>query len=167
MKDDRPKIIPSKTPLQQGLNSLALVALIGVVIIFLLKWPGLPDRIPHHFDIQGKPDAYGSKYLLMMFPLMSIVLYLFFSFLNKRPHTFNFPVPITEENAERQYTLAMNLNSAISAIIILIFFYLTWRTTTIVEDKASGLGGFFMPLLLAMIFVPIILYYLKANQKSV
>ncbi|PHN05537.1 DUF1648 domain-containing protein [Flavilitoribacter nigricans] len=166
MNKNQPKILPPKSSLQQLMNSLALVGLIGFVIFFLLKWPGLPDPVPRHFNGAGEPDAYGSKYIMMILPLLAIGMYLFFNFISKRPHTFNYPVPITEENAERQYTLALNMMSALCAGIILAFFYISWRTVAVVNQEASGLGWWFMPVFLLVTFLPIGIYLAKANKKS-
>lgn len=166
MNKDQPKIVPPRTSFQQMLNSLALVALIGFVIFFLLKWPGLPDPIPRHYNAAGEPDAYGSKYTLMILPLLAIAIYFTFNYLNQKPYIFNYPVKITEENAEQQYTLAMNMMSALSTGVILTFFYISWRTVSIANQEASGLGWWFMPAFLLLTFVPIIIYLVQSKAKN-
>ena len=166
MNKDQPKIVPPRTSFQQMLNSLALVALIGFVIFFLLKWPGLPDPIPRHYNAAGEPDAYGSKYTLMILPLLAIAIYFTFNYLNQKPYIFNYPVKITEENAEQQYTLAMNMMSALSTGVILTFFYISWRTVSIANQEVSGLGWWFMPAFLLLTFVPIIIYLVQSKAKN-
>lgn len=166
MANNQPKIVPPVTPLQQFFNTVALVALIGFVIFFLLKWPGLPNPVPRHFNAAGEPDAYGSKYFMMLLPLLAIGSYILFNFLYKRPHTFNYPVKITEENAERQYRLVLEMMSALNAGIIIAFFYISWRTVAIVNEEVSGLDGWFLPAFLLMTFLPIGFYLLKANQNK-
>ncbi len=44
-------------------------------------YPGLPDRIPTHWNIEGKVNGYGGKWTLFMFPLMMIPMLLLFYFL--------------------------------------------------------------------------------------
>lgn len=166
MKKNQPKIVPPRTPIQQLLNTLALVALVGFVIYFLLKWPGLPDPIPRHYNGAGEPDAYGSKYTLMILPLLAIAIYFTFNYLNQKPYTFNYPVKITEENAAYQYTLAMNMMSALSTSIILAFFYISWRTVAVVNQEVSGLGWWFLPAFLLITFLPIIVYWIKARGNK-
>jgi uncharacterized membrane protein len=166
MNKNQPKIVPPRTSLQQLLNTLSLVTLIGFVIFFLLKWPGLPDPIPRHYNAAGEPDAYGSKYTLMILPLLSIAIYFTFNYFNQKPYIFNYPVKITEENAERQYTLAMNMMSSISTGVILTFFYISWRTVSIAYQEASSLGWWFMPVFLLLTFVPIIIYLRQSNAEQ-
>jgi uncharacterized membrane protein len=44
-------------------------------------YPGLPDRIPTHWNIKGEVDGYGGKWTLFMFPLMMVPMLLLFYFL--------------------------------------------------------------------------------------
>ena len=42
-------------------------------------YPGLPDRIPTHWNIEGKVDGYGGKWTLFLFPgMMGSMLVLFY-----------------------------------------------------------------------------------------
>lgn len=166
MSNNQPKITISKTPLHQFFNTLALVGLVGFVIYFLLEWPGLPDPIPRHFNHLGEPDAYGSKYTMLLLPLLGIGCYVMFNYLYKRPHSFNYPVKITEQNAERQYTLALEMMSALNAGIILAFFYISWRIVAVVNQEANGLDSWFLPLFLVITLLPIVVYLVKAKQHA-
>jgi uncharacterized membrane protein len=70
------------------------ISLLIVVILILLPfgyafylWPGLPDTIPTHFGIDGKPDAWGKKDSIFMLPAimggMSLFVYLLLSNIRK------------------------------------------------------------------------------------
>jgi uncharacterized membrane protein len=54
-----------------------------VLSIALPAWlyPGLPERIPTHWNIKGEVDGYGGKWTLFMFPVMMIPMLLLFYFL--------------------------------------------------------------------------------------
>ncbi len=43
--------------------------------------PGLPDRIPTHWNIEGKVDGYGGKWTLFMFPVLMVGMLVLFYFL--------------------------------------------------------------------------------------
>lgn len=51
-----------------------LILIIVSVIISLVQYPNLPDRIPTHFDINMQPDAWSDKSLftLMFLPLINL-----------------------------------------------------------------------------------------------
>ena len=52
------------SPLDRGLELLALFALVCCGIAVLLRWFVLPDSIPMHFGVDGSPDRFGSKHEL-------------------------------------------------------------------------------------------------------
>lgn len=52
------------SPLDRGLEFLALFALVCCGIAVLLRWFVLPDSIPMHFGVDGSPDRFGSKHEL-------------------------------------------------------------------------------------------------------
>jgi uncharacterized membrane protein len=68
-------------------RTLALIIssaiILGMLVLSLWTWGNIPDRpIPVHFDIEGRPDAYGSKFEgLMVLPLVGIACNILFAFL--------------------------------------------------------------------------------------
>ena len=54
--------------------ALSLILILASVIIALVKYPGLPDNIPTHFDFNMQPDSWTEKSLLvvMMMPLINL-----------------------------------------------------------------------------------------------
>ncbi len=59
--------------------ALGLLALgVGVTAWY---YPGLPDRIPTHWNIRGEVDGYGGKRTLFLLPVMSLPLLALFYFL--------------------------------------------------------------------------------------
>ena len=58
---------------------LGVVALIGIIVpVVLLSF--LPDTVPLHYDFQGNIDRYGSKYELLIFPAIALIMELLFAF---------------------------------------------------------------------------------------
>lgn len=68
-------------------RKLALIVssaiILGMLALSLWSWVNIPERpIPVHFDIEGRPDAYGSKFEgLMALPLVAVACNLLFVFL--------------------------------------------------------------------------------------
>nr|WP_315025882.1 DUF1648 domain-containing protein [uncultured Chryseobacterium sp.] len=65
----------------------------------------LPQRIPVHFDLSGKPDRYGSKAYAFLMPILGIAMYVLFLFITRHPENSNFPVEITEQNKGAQFLI--------------------------------------------------------------
>lgn len=53
-----------------------LVLVLGAFICSFLIWDQIPDTVPTHYNLQGKADDYGPKWiLLIMLPALALVLY--------------------------------------------------------------------------------------------
>jgi uncharacterized membrane protein len=50
----------------------------GAVAAPACLYPGLPDRIPTHWNIEGKVDGYGGKWTLFLFPALMVGMLVLF-----------------------------------------------------------------------------------------
>ncbi|MCR8848060.1 DUF1648 domain-containing protein [Rossellomorea sp. SC111] len=89
-----------------------------IVHLFSL-WSEVPRTIPIHFS-KGEPDQWGSKYLLFIMPVVSILIWFFMGLLAKRPEKLNY-VNLTEENKHRQYVKAEKGMVVIQYLSLMIF----------------------------------------------
>jgi len=62
--------------------------------------------------LSGQPDAWGDKAAIWILPAVAAFFDVMWAVLANYPHTFNYPVAITEENARVQYQLARSLSIA-------------------------------------------------------
>ena len=60
---------------------IAVILLVASVVAPAWLYPGLPDRIPTHWNIKGEVDGYGGKWTLFLFPVMMVVLLVLFYFM--------------------------------------------------------------------------------------
>ncbi|MBN1465241.1 DUF1648 domain-containing protein [candidate division KSB1 bacterium] len=144
------------------------VGYLAAALIFLLfiatakNFGSLPDIIPTDFDSAGKPDGWGSRWTIWLIPIVSLIISVILSLVNKFPQLINYPVKITAENGQRQYVLARMFLKTIRLAIVLIFCILQWYWLRVALGQASAFAPFFMPLLLALAFLPICLYLVLA-----
>lgn len=106
---NRPILPIPRSPSAAVLEIVAVAGTVLSVALLVQSWKALPPVIPVHFGISGKPDGWGAKPTLWLFPALSAAIYVGLTVLSRFPHTFNYPVPITEENALQQYRLACEL----------------------------------------------------------
>jgi len=163
-RSPRPVLQIPKSSLEIGLETAAALGLLMMFYVAIKSWPLLPETIPHHFGVSGKPDAWGDKWILWLLPGISLVLYVGLTILSRYPHIYNYPWPITEQNAAAQYHLARTMIVALKAEIILLFAYLQQQTIQIALGKAEGLGVAFLPIFLILVFGTIGIYFVKAYQ---
>jgi uncharacterized membrane protein len=60
---------------------VALALVVGVWVVTALIYPGLPAKIPTHWNLQGKVDGYGSKGTLFIMPATIVGMLILFGLL--------------------------------------------------------------------------------------
>lgn len=103
--------------------------LIFIPIITVIVWlPFFPEIIPAHYTIGGVVDRYGSKYELLLFPMINVILLMIFigaAFLTKRQ--------VHDEDKQKKNILVLYITSVVC--------YLAFDIMTIYfTAKAYGLG---------------------------
>jgi len=95
--------------------ALALVVLAWGASAYL--YPGLPARIPTHWNLQGKVDGYGSRGTLFLMPgVMTGLLFLFLILPTLSPK--NFEVDASRETFLFVMVLVIGLEGYIHAVIL-------------------------------------------------
>jgi uncharacterized membrane protein len=164
--EDRPKL---KVPLSVGdkvLESVGWLALIGFWVLVVFHYRQLTDEIPIHFNAAGDADRFGGKGNIFSLPIVATVLFLGLSILNQYPHVFNYPTEMKEGDALRQYTNATRLIRFLKLALVLIFGLIVFQTIQNVLGHTDGLGAWFLPATLSLIFLPILFYIIKSIKKK-
>lgn len=164
-KANRPRISLPLTSLEVFLEACAFLGILFLLWSTLSAWPGLPDKVPTHFGFAGKPDAWGSKDTLWILPAATLGLCFLLTLVEPFPHVYNYPVPITPENAGRQYRIARRLIILSKAIIVWLFTYMQWSTIQVAQGRAPGLGEWFLPAMLALLAL-VTITHIRAMVKE-
>lgn len=129
------------------LNMLCLIMLISTILFLIIIWSEIPDKIPMHYDFTGNIDRWGSKLEVIILPIITWIMYIFMTIIEKFPKVWNTGVEVTEENKERVYSTLLHLMSTIKFIVVCVFMYLTVQTALAFE-----LSSWFLPIFLLLIF---------------
>jgi uncharacterized membrane protein len=120
-KSNRPIIKIELTIVDKIIEAIALLVLTCTIILVAYYYNKLSDIIPTHFNFSGKVDDYGSKTSILTLPILSTLLYIGLSVLNKYPQTFNYLGEITLDNAESQYRFATRFLRVLKLIVMITF----------------------------------------------
>ena len=148
------------------LEVLGWVSVVGIWALTLTNYSILPEIIPIHFNGAGKADGFGNKTHIFILPIISTLLFIGLTTLNKHPHMFNYPSQITKENAVHQYTNATRMMRVLKLVIVVLFGLIVFRKIQIVNGHADGLGTWFLPLTMGMIFIPMLYFLIKSLKKK-
>jgi uncharacterized membrane protein len=152
--EKRPKLQLKWTKFDYFLEFLAIGILIFHWIFMLYYYSKLPQIIPSYLDSNGEIDGMGSKNMLCLVPIIGLLLYIAISYTNKKPHCFNFPYPITAENAERQYRNSLMMMRVMKILVQLVFLCVTANIiSTALPFGLKFVGLWMFPVGIALIFV--------------
>ena len=166
METERPKIKLIPTSADKLVDLLGLIILLALWALTITHYSTLPDTIPTHFNAAGEADGFGSKASIIGLPFIATLLFIGLTVLNRYPHSFNYPSPVTQDNALRLYTLATRMLRNLKLVLVIVFGGIEFMTIQHATGKAAGLGAWFLPLTLVLIFLPLIYFVIKSIQKN-
>lgn len=161
---NRPRSKVAYSPIDKFLTIIGWMCVLVLWALVWLYYQQLPEVIPTHFNIVGEVDAQGAKATLLLLPTIGTVLFIGLIILGRFPHSFNYPVVITTENALRQYTNATRFIRYFRTAIMLIFIRIVYVTCQTALGGVSSLGMWFLPGTLSLVFIPLIFFVIKSFQ---
>ncbi|MFC1608511.1 DUF1648 domain-containing protein [Candidatus Latescibacterota bacterium] len=137
---DKPSKFPHP-PFIKILNGMAVLSMFVSLPLPFLFWSELPDSIPHHFDISGRPDSWGGKGIIFVMPVVNFLI---------TTLLFSFRVP--GKNARQYYHAQLSL-SFFRLWVAGFCTYIEWMMIQIALGNAQDLGKWFSPIFLGVIVV--------------
>ena len=143
-----------------------MIALLILILLPLYHFNELSVEIPRHFDHKEYPTAFSDKNMIWMFPAIGVLLYVALAWLTRSPHLYNYPKPITADNAEKQYRVATKLIRIINTVLVSLFAYIQFVIIQTAMGETSGLGAWFLPVFLLLVFAPIAWFMFKSVRSQ-
>jgi hypothetical protein len=162
----RPKLKLELTQVDKTIEIIGWLLFFTDWAMTVINYQRLPDIIPIHFNGAVVADRFGDKWMILTLPSVATVLFVGLTILNKFPHIFNYPTEITADNALRQYTNATRLIRYLKVSIIVIFGLITFQTIGHTNEQTEGLGFWFLPLIMGLIFIPLIYFLINSTDKN-
>ncbi len=154
----RPRIKIQESNSVKLKNRIAFLFVILHFVFVAFSYNSLPDIIPSHFNFAGTVDKSGPKILLWFLPGLSFALYFLIKLVNNSPHSHNYRVKITEENAAYEYAKSVETGSYINALTAIILFMITAAVIITAFNSNSNIGTFLLPI--------VVLYLILIIRKS-
>lgn len=137
------------------LEALAALGLAALVVLAVVYWSRLPQRIPVHFDFRGQPDRWSGKAMFALLPAIGAVIYAGLTVLSRFPHSYNYLWPITPQNAERQYLIARRMVIILKTLVVWLFAGIVWGTVQVALQLHPTLSPWLVYVPLALVFLSI------------
>lgn len=164
--EERPKIKLKLSKVDKIFEIAGWLSIISLWGLTITNYANLPETIPTHYNGAGQANGFGGKETIWTLPLIATILFVGLTILNKFPHILNYPTNITLDNALRQYTNATRVIRYLKLIILVIFGLIVFKTIENANGKAEGLGIWFLPMTLGLIFLPLMYFVVKSFKAT-
>ena len=143
-------------------------------MVSVVAFNELPERIPTHFGLNGKPDRWSDKTPLIfyMMPTIQVVMVVIFIWIIRYPKLFNFPQKNEiknwpEENKKTIYKYLSKMSLVICLMINLLF--LTIQYSIIYGAKTETMSKIALALIIIMTFsfIPLTVFILANLNKII
>jgi len=165
-KQQRPLLKIEITGTDKIIEGLSYIALVALWIFVCVVYTKLPETIPTHFTGSGKADGYGDNETIFLGAGICTVMFIGMSFIQRKPHWFNFPVEITPENAQKQYTTAMKMIRMLKLTIVIIFGLIEFHTYKSSIGIADDTSQLYILAILGLVYIPIFYFLIQSSKNS-
>ncbi|MGO4499938.1 DUF1648 domain-containing protein [Paenibacillus sp. 2RAB27] len=162
--EQRPVIHLDRSKVEIILDVISLIVIVSMIIYVAYVWHDMPERIPMHFNGKGEINGWGNKMSLVAFPLIGVIIYVGLTLLSKVPHVYNYPTPITSQNARVQYQNARLLINSLKTVIVILFGFIEWSVIESAKEGTAELNLWVLGFILLMLFGTIIFFIIRSIQ---
>lgn len=133
---------------------LSLAIIIAITVIALYCVLSGPETIILHWNIGGEAESYGSKYLILALPVISLIVFLLI--VNQEKHPYDTSL-LSEKSRKNRNPKALR---DIMPILLLVILYLTACSVQIISMSSL------VPFSLIIIAIILFNYKLRKSRKQ-
>lgn len=131
----------------------------------VINWGKVPDTIPTHYNALGQQDDEGSKWLVVIFPIITFCITSITGLFEKHPEWGNYPARINEQNAKAFFLMNRQLVTAINNGTILLFSLISLEMILVGLGKIVSIDFIYYGLAIFVLFIiPNIIVMLKIRK---
>lgn len=132
-------------------------------ILTFLHYSNLPATIPYHFTISGQADGFAKKESIFILHSIISILILVMKILGQYSSLSNYGKNIPVESYNENLKLGTRIDKTIILGIGAIFLFTNYEVTQNGLGKPIGIGRWFIPSIIIIIFIPTTLIIYKTT----
>lgn len=160
----RPKLKLAKSKSEWVWDIIGYGVYLASIIFLIYIWDTLPNEVPAHFNASGEVDRWGSKYELLILPIIGLLMAVLMQFIEKFPESHNYPSRLNENNVKEFYLLSRKMANAIKNITLFIFALMLFQSVSIALEWGNPLGKWLLPIIILSVLIPIVLGIIKQRK---
>lgn len=151
----RPILRLPKSKFEKIIDGLGILLFAAANVYLIVSWGNIPSQVPAHFNGAGEVNRWGSKYEMLILPIIGLFLFVLMSLLEKAPHMHNYPSRINESNAEQFYLHSRKLANLIKNICLIMFAYIIVQMVRVSLGEIDSLSIWGVAILILVMFASI------------
>jgi uncharacterized membrane protein len=162
---------------RRGLAASGLL-LAALFVFSIATLDRLPERIPTHFDLAGRPDGFAAKSLgtWLLLPVIAAGMALFFALIGRlvwalrdRPEVLNVPAKaaflrLPPEARERVVRYFVGMLHGFAAVVVALFLAIQAGTYLVATGRIARLHPALLALALAAILAYVVAFLLRGRR---
>ena len=137
--------------------SILLMLLACCIIIVFYK--DIHGQVPLHYNIYGEADVYSRKWTIFIVPILMIITYIALSILQRKPHIFNYPIQVTDENRDKLYEIGVEMVVVFKLLVTLMFSVLSTSNILNAVNK-NGYISVWPIISIILVWFVVFIYYI-------
>lgn len=153
------------TTLQKIIEAIGIIITIVYIIYFIVSFGSLPDKTPAHYDFAGEVTRYGSKYEMLLLPILAVLMYGGITLLQKYPSVWNVPIKVTPENKDQVYSILRTMIIVTKVQMVAIFAVLSYYSSNM-KNIPTHISMLFIAVPTITLIIPVIRIF-KIERDSI
>lgn len=150
------------TPFQLAAEAFALLTVAGTGICLGLSFGGLPEQIPSHFGLDGAPDAWNKKGMLIFVFCAMIGIYLLMTVVAYLPPRFwNLPFEVSDQCRPALVSATRSLICALKLMFAAAFAWIIYAMAA-----SRPLGALFIVIEILLLILCLSTYFVRSFRIS-
>jgi hypothetical protein len=145
---------------------VAFVGAFGPVVWLTSIWNSLPEKLPSHFGLDGTPNHYASRDMVLLVAGFSIGMYFLLLVLQRFPHSMNLPRKLGDPDRPRVEALGVEMIGWLRLELAWTFAYILWAVVQVGMRRSDGLGGGFIYISVGAVFGTIVWFLLQMKKPA-
>ncbi len=140
-----------KHPLDKILEITGIIIILTCFIFVALNYSSLPESMPRHYGLDGKPDAFAGKGIVWILPVFGIFLYMIIGVISNIPSLINLPFKPEPEKLEYYHLKYARMIRILNVVVMCLFTFLTYQSIQIGFGNQTQLPRSFTAISLVLI----------------
>jgi uncharacterized membrane protein len=147
-------------------EAVTLLGVLGPVVWLGLVWSSLPAKLPSHFGLDGVPNHYASRDMVLLIAGFSIGIYFLLFLAQRFPQRMNLPRPLGDPDRPRVEALGVEMIGWLRLELAWTFAYILWAVVQVGTHQSEGLGAGFIYISVGAVMGTIVWFLLRMKKPA-